>query len=191
MFWIPADILLPAQNHTFFGFFRSEWIGFSHDVVLKLYVNKDRELESAVEELFNTGFAKCHAQRITEQRSGEPDLLLLFDNGLRYTVQITAKESNTKYVDSQKAGDVIPQSASYDANGFVCIGRPDFETLAREQAGRLGQKYNYKQMPIFVLTELFVLNKEGRISSEDVEKFILNERGYISRDRIQTPAGNA
>lgn len=115
----------------------------------------------------------------------EPDLLLLFDDGTRYTIQATAKESNIKYVDSKKAGDVIPQSARYDAKGFICVGRPDFETLAREQAGHLALKYNYKQIPMFILAELFVLTKEGRLSSDDAEKFFLNERGYISLDRIR------
>ena len=64
-------------------------------------------------------------------------------------------------------------------------GRPDFEILAREQAGHLGLKYNYKQIPVFILAELFVLAKEGRTSNDEVEKFILNERGYISLDRIR------
>jgi helicase len=170
---------------------RLDRLGFAHEILLRLYTEKDRELEKSIELLFNTGFAKCHAQRITEQRSGEPDLLLLFDDGTRYTIQTTAKESNTKYVDSKKAGDVIPQSARYDAKGFICIGRPDFETLAREQAGHLALKYNYKQIPIFILAELFVLAKEARMSTDEIEKFILNERGYISLDRVRISVAKA
>ena len=38
---------------------------------------------------------------------------------------------------------------------------------------------------MFILAELFVLAKEGRISNDEVEKFLLNERGYISLDRIR------
>ncbi len=160
--------------------------GCSHELVLRLYRDKDRDLERTIEDLFNTGFAKCHAQRITNQRSGEPDVLLLFDDGSRHTVQITAKESNTKYVDSKKAGDVIPQSARLKADGFICIGRPDFETLAREQAGHLGLKYNYKQLPMFVLAELYVLTKENRLSADEAEKFLLDERGHVSFDRLRS-----
>ncbi|WP_158626261.1 hypothetical protein, partial [Corallococcus praedator] len=124
-------------------------------------------------------------QHIAEQRSGEPDLLLLFESGSKYTVQITAKESNSKFVDSKKAGDVIPQSARYSPDGFICIGRPDFESLAKEQAGHLGTTFNYKQIPLYILVEIFVQTREGRLSDEQAERLIIAERGYFSFDRIK------
>jgi replicative superfamily II helicase len=167
---------------------RLDVLGFSREPILRIYSDKGRDLEHSITDLFNTGFARCHAERIADQRSGEPDVLLLFDDGQRYTVQITAKDSNAKYVDSKKAGDVIPQSARFKAGGFVCIGRPDFETLAREQAGHLGLTYNYKQIPLFVLAEIFVLVKEGRLSSENAEKILTSGRGYISFDRTRNVA---
>lgn len=159
---------------------RLDALGYKTDLVDRVYETKDRELESAIADLLNIGFSKLNAQKITDQNKGEPDLLLLFNSGAKISVQITAKESNTKYVDSKKAGDVIPQSARFHVDGYMCIGRPDFETLAKEQAGHLAQKFNYKQLPLSVLVELFVRMKEARVSSDEAHEFILNRRGFLS-----------
>lgn len=167
---------------------RLDALGFRTELIEKVYLAKDKELEVAVTELFNTGFAKLTAERIKEQRSGEPDQILLFPTGKKLSVQITAKESNAKFVDSKKAGDVISQSARFHVDGFVCIGRPDFEALAKEQAGHLGQKYNYKQLPISVLAELYVRVSERRISAQQAEEFIFEQRGYLSLAQLPSIA---
>jgi hypothetical protein len=87
-------------------------------------------------------------------------------------------------VDSKKAGDVVPQSARFHVDGFMCLGRPDFEALAREQAGHLAAKYNYKQLPVYILAELFVLVTEKRIEPNVAEDFILNQRGYLTLAQV-------
>lgn len=68
--------ILESQRQRSYNYWQRDHVrrlnrlGFAHEIVLRLYTAKDRELEKSIEELFNTGFAKCNAQRITEQRSG-------------------------------------------------------------------------------------------------------------------------
>lgn len=163
---------------------RLDKMGLQFKLIESVCLEKGVALEGAVEDLLNSDFVNGTAQRITDQKSGEPDILLHFQDGVSFAIQVTGKESNAKFVDSKKAGDVIPQSARFGVGGYVCIGRPDFETLARENASALGAQHNYKQIPIYVLCELFVLFKEGRISAEVATSFIRLVRGYVDIKRL-------
>lgn len=148
-------------------------------IIENLYKSTGINLERAIEELFDTGFTKCTATRITDQHEGEPDLLMIFPNSDKLTVQITAKEDNTKFVDSKKAGDVIAQSARFHPQGFICIGRPDFQKLAIEHASHLAKDFNFKLIPVYVLAELYVRFVEGKLTLDNCTNFLLNTKGYI------------
>ncbi|MBC2593875.1 hypothetical protein H5P28_06335 [Ruficoccus amylovorans] len=165
---------------------RLDKMGAQYGLIDRMYTENGTDLEVVIEELLNTGFVNVTAQRITDQKAGEPDLLIHFKDGISFSIQVTAKESNTKFVDSKKSGDIIPQSARFGVEGFICVGRPDFETLARENAGPLGAKYNYKQIPVFVLCELYVLYAEDRFDSEKITRVIRDVRGYINVKRLFT-----
>jgi len=130
---------------------RLDVLGFRFSEVEDIYKQKGRDLEAAIERLFATNFAGCTAVRITDQRQAEPDNLLTFPNGEKMTAQTTARDDNNSFVDSKKAGDVIPQSARFHPNGFICFGRPDFQQLAQEQARHQAVEHNFKLIPIFVL----------------------------------------
>jgi hypothetical protein len=129
-------------------------------------------------------------ERINDQSGGEPDLLLLFKEGKRGCVQISAKEDNRHYIDSKKAGNVLPQSARFNPDVFICIGRPDFQPLAIEQGFHLGKKHNFKLIPIYILSELYVRFREGTLSKEDVTSILFNERGYVSMYRLAKNAAS-
>lgn len=163
---------------------RLDKIGVQFGIIERMYSAKGTELEAVIEELLNTDFVEATAQRITDQNAGEPDILVHFTDGVSFSIQVTAKDSNTKFVDSKKAGDIIPQSVRFGVDGFICVGRPDFETLARENAGHLGSKYNYKQLPVFVLCELFVLFAEKRLGTDEITKLIRDARGYVDVKRL-------
>ena len=165
---------------------RLDKIGAQFGLIDRMYTDKGTDFEVVIEELLNTNFVDATAQRITDQNAGEPDILLHFKDGISFSIQVTAKELNTKFVGSKKSGDIIPQSARFGVVGFICVGRPDFETLARENAGQLGKKYNYKQIPVFVLCELFVLYAEDRFTSEQITKVIRDARGHLDVKRLFT-----
>lgn len=159
---------------------RLDVLGFRFTEVEDVYKQKGRDLEAAIERLFATNFAGCSVVRITDQRQAEPDHLLTFPSGEKLTAQTTAKDDNNNFVDSKKAGDVIPQSARFHPNGYICFGRPDFQQLAQEQAGHQAVEHNFKLIPIYVLAELYVRFREGKLSPDRIRAFLLNARGYLN-----------
>ena len=163
---------------------RLDAIGMRVDEVEALYLSGGVKLEWAIRELFDAEFADCNVVRINDQRKAEPDLLMTFPNGKKITIQVTASESPTKYIDSKKAGEVIAQSARFHPDGYICIGRPDFQALAIEQADHLGVEKNFKLIPIFVLAELFVRSREGKLNNKNCAKLLLSSRGYITMSEI-------
>ncbi|MZP30703.1 hypothetical protein GTO91_13370 [Heliobacterium undosum] len=166
-------------------------IGTDLSNIIKLYQSTGLELETVIEELFETGFSNCTVTRIHDQRKGEPDLLMMFPNGQKITIQVTAKENFKNFVDSKKAGDVIPQSARFHPDGFMCLGRPDFQDLAIEQAFHQSKDNNFKLIPMYLLAELYVRSLERRLTPDVVAEFLLNAKGYLSVNDIDIQLGKA
>lgn len=82
----------------------------------------------------------CETERITDQRNGEPDILLLLNSGERVVIQVTAKEDNTKFIEHSKAADVLTKSESFNPHAYICLGKPDFQDNAISHATKLGKK---------------------------------------------------
>ncbi|WP_088549805.1 DEAD/DEAH box helicase [Paenibacillus aquistagni] len=163
---------------------RIEKLALDSSLIKNIYSELGLQFEYRLCELFNVNFIDCTVDRIAEQSKGEPDLLMCLNTGHKYTIQVTAKEDKNKYIDSKKAGDVIPQSARLDPDGYICIGRPDFQELAIDQASHLGKKHNFKLVPLYALVELYVRVEEGELSSNDVTKFIVESKGYLNISAI-------
>lgn len=144
-----------------------------------LYSQTGINLERAICELFESDFADCSVIRISDQNKGEPDLIMTFPDGHKMTIQVTAKDDTTKFIDSKKAGDIIPQSARFYPDAYMCLGRPDFQELAKEQSTHLASTMNYKLMPIYILAELYVRQCENKLSPSDIATFFYNVRGYV------------
>jgi ATP-dependent DNA helicase len=159
---------------------RLDVLGFRFTELEDVYKLKGRDLEEAIARLYATKFAGCTAMRIADQRQAEPDLLLTFPKGERITAQTTAKEDNNNFVDSKKAGDVIPQSARFYPNGYICFGRPDFQQFAQEQAAHQAKAHNFKLIPIYALAELYVRFREQKLTIEEIRNFLLQARGYLN-----------
>lgn len=164
---------------------RLDLIGLHTKDVDAVYETTGLDLERSVCELFNAGFTSCSVSRITDQKKGEPDLLMTFPDGRKLTVQVTAKEKTTSFIDSKKSGDVIPQSARLQPDGYICLGRPDFQDLAKEQAFHLAKKDNFKLLPMYILVELYVQAHEGKIDAESAARFLLTSRGYLTVGQIE------
>ena len=96
---------------------------------------------------------------------------MTFPDGKKLAVQVTASENPAKYIDAKKAGNVIPQSARFHPDGYICIGRPELQVLAVEQASHLGIDTNFKLIPVCMLAEVFVCNREGKLNDKSCAKF--------------------
>jgi replicative superfamily II helicase len=163
---------------------RLDAVGAKGDEVAALYSANGVDLERAIRELFDTGFADCSVVRITDQKKGEPDLLMTFPDGNKLAIQVTASENPTKYIDAKKAGNVIPQSARLHPDGYICIGRPEFQILAKEQASHLGIETNFKLIPVCMLAEVFVRHREGKLNNEACAKLFMDSRGHMTLSEI-------
>ena len=102
------DHLYWMRNHRQ----RLDALGQDTSLLDSVYTLTGLELERALDNLFRTGFAGCTVTRLVSQKEAEPDLIMEFANGDLFAVQVTAREKD-RFVDSKKAGDVIPQSARY------------------------------------------------------------------------------
>ncbi|RJX39585.1 hypothetical protein D3P09_09220 [Paenibacillus pinisoli] len=163
---------------------RIERIGLESLLIKSLYSVQGIEFEHKLCELFGADFIEGTVGRISQQSKGEPDLSMELNNGQVYTIQVTAKEDKTKFIDSKKAGDVIPQSARLNPTGYICLGKPDFQELAIDQASHLAKQHNYKLVPLYALVELFVRVKEGEISTATVTDLLVKFRGYLNISAI-------
>ena len=162
--------------------------GISTKSLEPIYSETGINLERAICELFESGFADCSVVRVTDQNKGEPDLIMTFPNGKKMTIQVTAKDDPTKFIDSKKAGDIIPQSARFHPDAYMCLGRPDFQDLAKEQSTHLASTMNYKLMPIYILSELYVRGSENKFSASEIAHFLYNIRGYVRIRNIEEHA---
>lgn len=159
---------------------RLDRIQVNTEKVKEVYEKSGTDLEIVICDLLDTGFIDCVNTRITEQRDAEPDILLTFNEGEIFSIQVTAKMDNKHYVDSKKAGDVIPQSARYHAQGYICLGRPDFQGKAIELSTALAEMHNYKLLPMYSLVELYVRVKENLITPVEVARYIKETKGYLT-----------
>lgn len=154
-------------------------IGYNTSNIKELYTQKGINLERAIENLFKMHLSECTIERITNQQKREPDLFLYFSDGKKFTIQVTAKESATKYIDSKKSDDIIAQSSRFQPDGYICIGRPDFQDFAKEQAFYHSKRLNFKLLPIYIIAELFVQFIEKRIDERTVSSFLYEKKGYL------------
>lgn len=154
-------------------------IQMNTDGIDALYNASGDALEQAICDLFEASEFDGEVVPISDKKPGEPDLLMYFSDGNKITVQITVL-SGAAFIDSRTAGDVISQSARFHPDGYICLGRPDFQHLAREQANHLAKEYNFKLMPMYGLAELWVRSKEGKMTAEAISDSLWNARGYVS-----------
>jgi hypothetical protein len=158
-------------------------LGLDTSLLKNLYEKTGRQLEFAIDDLLQRPFTEITCRRVTKQNEGEPDHLLYDSSSNVFAIQTTAREK--KNVNMKKATSIIGQSSKYKPYGYIVIGRPDFESLAIKDAeNQVASGRNYKLIPIPALAETYVLFKEEKISSDDVDKILIEWKGYISLTRL-------
>ncbi|WP_339838615.1 DEAD/DEAH box helicase [Paenibacillus sp. FSL R7-0272] len=158
---------------------RGDILNESTELIKELYDAQGIPFEYKLVELLGKKFLDCETERITDQRNGEPDILLLLNSGERVVIQVTAKEDNTKFIEHSKAADVLTKSESFNPHAYICLGKPDFQDNAISHATKLGKKSNFKLLTISCFVELYLRVLEEKISVENATKFIKDERGYL------------
>jgi len=159
---------------------RLDKVQIKTDIVKAVYKEEGVNLEIVVCDLLETKFMDCMTQRITQQKEPEPDLLIRFNEGETFAVQVTAKKDNKQFIDSLKTGEVLAQSADHQPNGYICLGRPDFQGLAIKKSIMQGELHNLKLLPMYSFVELYVRVKENLITPDQVANYIKESKGYLN-----------
>jgi len=155
-------------------------------LVEKVYDAHGTEFDRALEELLNSPMIELKVRRFTRQRSGQPDLEF---QALKGTVVIsaTASDDNTKPVSWDKSREVLG-SVGYTgtASNFVVVGKPDFHSVAVDNANELAGKGNHMLLlPVDVIVELCLRRVEGRISREALVSTIEDRYGVMNREDLE------
>jgi replicative superfamily II helicase len=179
-----STILDSLEKRKRYQELRLSHLGLDTSILVSLYTKEGKDLEHAVTDLLKAPFASLKCTEVTRQNEGEPDHVLYDDAGKVYVAQVTARQG--KNISMTKATSVIGQSSRYKPQGYIVLGRPDFDTLAiKDCRNQTASGRNYKLIPIPVLGEIFVMFHEKLLSSEDVDRIFTQEKGYIGFSEIE------
>ncbi len=162
---------------------RLKAIGWDATLVRSLYDAEGADLENRVRDIFKSGLVRWQYIPITNQRHGEPDGYLSIPGEGNLVVSITASGGNIRLT---KPREILGASARYSPLfGCLVIGRPDFVQEAINEAPAISREVKpYSLMTVSALAELYVLWREARATTEQVESILLGGGTYLNVERI-------
>jgi replicative superfamily II helicase len=155
-------------------------------LVERVYDAHGTEFDRALEELLNSPMIELKVRRFTRQRSGQPDLEFQASRGT-VVISATASDDSTKPVSWDKSREVLG-SVGYTgtASNFVVVGKPDFHSVAVDNAKELAGKGNHiLLLPVDVIVELCLRTIEGKISRGALVSTIEDRYGVMNREDIE------
>jgi hypothetical protein len=168
--------------------YRLESQGHDPRVIRAIYEKEGIPLEEAIVDLLNEPPLILGAERIGDQRKGEPDIRLALHEGL-LVGSVTASKHN---ISDSKCAEILKSGARMNPTAFAVFGRPGFHDLAIRNAPHLNKQLeegkSYKLIPIQELGELFVRVVEGTLTKNSFIDIIMNQGGHIQAQFIPEPA---
>lgn len=169
---------------------RLEKLGIDPKILVGIYEQEGIPLEVAVVDLLNAPKLELGAERVTDQKQGEPDILIALKEGI-LVGSVTASKSN---VSDSKCAEIIRSGAAYNPTSFIVFGRPGFHELALRNAPhinrQLEQGKSYKLFPINELGELYVRIQENKLSRDQFIDILLNWKGLIESNLTSVKVDN-
>jgi hypothetical protein len=156
-------------------------LGVDEQIIKAVYTARDKDFELRVSDLFNQGLSSFTYERITRQRDGEPDGVLHIPDGSNLVLSITASD---KKISMKKSEEILGSGGAYTpVKGAIVIGKPDFHELAiNRSAGIASGICGYKLIPVYILAEMWVRLKEGKLEQKHIDTILASEVGYITKD---------
>ena len=154
-------------------------------LVENLYTATGGSLEQAVTDaLIHAGLS---ATRLVRQPSGEEDIQLAHPDGT-VVISVTASQGDARPVRWSKVREVLGTGAGLNPINYVCVGRPNFESLAERKAGEIARETGPRRLllvPITMLAETLVRCGEGRMSAEELGNLLAQARGVLKDEHLQ------
>jgi hypothetical protein len=163
---------------------RAEQANLVRKLIDDLYVAKGGGLEQAVTDIFN--HLGVPAARILRQPHGEEDIRVTHADGT-VIISVTASQDDTRPVRWNKAKEILGAGAGLNPVNYVCVGRPDFESLAQRSAENIAREAGHRSIllvPIPVLAEAAVRIAEGSLDSRHLVDLLAHRRGNLAVDDL-------
>jgi replicative superfamily II helicase len=163
---------------------RAEQANLVRKLIDDLYVAKGGGLEQAVTDVFN--HLGVPAARILRQPHGEEDIRVTHADGT-VIISVTASQDDTRPVRWNKAKEILGAGAGLNPVNYVCMGRPDFESLAQRSAENIAREAGHRSIllvPIPVLAEAAVRIAEGGLDSRHLVDLLAHRRGNLAVDDL-------
>ena len=163
---------------------RAERANLIRKLIDDLYAAKGGGLEQAVTDILN--HLGVPAARILRQPHGEEDIRVTHADGT-VIISVTASQDDTRPVRWNKAKEILGAGAGLNPVNYVCVGRPDFESLALRSAENIAREAGHRSIllvPIPVLAEAAVRIAEGSLDSRHLVDVLARRRGNLTVDDL-------
>ena len=159
---------------------RAERAQLDAKLIDDLYTTSGRALEQAVADALDA--AGLNVTRVIRQPHGEEDLQLDHVDGT-VVVSVTASADTAKRISWNKAREVLGTGTGMSPANYVCVGRPGFHSLAERKADEIAREQGGRKLllvPIDVLAEAIVRNREGRLERATLADLLARGRGMLT-----------
>jgi hypothetical protein len=169
---------------------RAEQTALPRKLVEDLYSTKGGGLEQAVTDALN--FAGLSAARVLRQPKAEEDIRLAHADGT-VIISVTGSEDDARPIRWTKAREILGAGAGLNPINYVCIGRPDFESLAVRSAADIARETGSRSILLIsmpVLAESLVRISEGNMSADELGELLAHQRGLLTTEDLPGPPSN-
>lgn len=163
---------------------RANDANIARTLVEDLYTATDTQLEQAVTDALN--HVGLSAQRVFRQRNSEEDIRLGHQNGT-VVISVTASKDDLRPIRWNKAKEILGAGVGLNPVNYVCIGRPEFHSLANGHAGSIAREEGPRSLllvPITVFAESVVRIAEGSMLSHQLGDLLATHGGVLTMDDL-------
>ena len=167
---------------------RAEQNSLPRQLIEDLYTAKGGGLEQAVTDALN--HAGLSATRLVRQPHGEEDIRVACADGT-VIISVTASQDDGHPIRWNKAKEILGAGVGLNPVNYICVGRPDFESLAERSASSIARETGKRSillMPMPVLAEAIVRIAEGSINVHQLGNLLAHQRGILTVEDLPDPA---
>lgn len=157
---------------------KSKNIDTDDEHIIALYDALGHDYEDKIEIIFqklNWAYKKID----TRKRQGVPDFILS-ESSMAVLIECKTKMKSDAVIDKREAFDVLSKGVDINADHYVTIGKPDFDSFSKSKVS--GAK-NITLVPHHAFIEAYLRYCDGKISAEQIFNWLIIP-GYASIDHL-------
>jgi hypothetical protein len=102
-------------------------------------------------------------------------------------ISVTASKDDGHPIRWNKTKEILGGGTGLNPINYVCIGRPDFDSLAQRRADDIAREAGARSIllvPITVLAEATVRIAEGTLTAQQLGDLLAHGRGNLTVERL-------